>query len=460
LTRFEPVSAVVPVYAGAATLRELHRRLNAVLTTACSDHEIVFVEDAGPDDAWRVIEALSREDGRVRGLRLARNVGQHNALLCGVREARFGVVVTLDDDLQHPPDAISALLDALEPGVDVVYGSPSEGVHSPLRNLASKLFKRLVSRALAAPHAAGISAFRAFRTSLRDDFADHHGPTESLDALLARATGRFASVRVRHAPRRSGRSGYDAARLVRQAALVWAGFGDGRAGRWARRLAGAGQSGQALYEVAARAGSPGDPAGLSPSPEVRGAPEFGPDAVTLRPLVLTDAHRMFGWMQDPTVSRNIGLTRKPSLEYSEHWIQSASGDRDRWARAIVSRGEHVGNVVLDLIDRSVGSARISIYLGERAARGLGIGDLAMRAALEAGFGTLALSRIWLTVYTANRPAMQLYERLGFQADRYASPEEAMGETAGAIRMSLARESFSLARPPSVSGQVRPESRTA
>jgi RimJ/RimL family protein N-acetyltransferase len=434
------------VYAGAATLRELHRRLNAVLSTVCADHEIVFVEDAGPDDAWRVIEALACEDGRVRGLRLARNAGQHNALLCGVRAGRFPISVTLDDDLQHPPEAIAALLEALVPGVDVVYGCPRAGVHSPLRNLSSNAFKALLSRLFAAPQVARISAFRAFRTALREDFAEHAGPTESLDALLARATGRFASVRVDHAPRRHGRSGYDAARLVRQAALVWAGFGRGVGGGWARRLAGVPATGRALYEVAERVGAHEEPGSVR-DPAIESGPRarrIAPDAIELRPLVLADARRMFGWMQDPTVSGNIGLNRVPSFEYSERWIESGRDGIDRWARAIVSQGEHVGNVVLDLIDGASRSARISIYLGERAARGLGIGDRVMRQALEAGFGRLGLTRIWLTVVAANRPAVQLYEKLGFRPDPFVSQAEVEAMHAGAICMSLSSDAFPLA----------------
>ena len=451
---------MVPVYAGAATLRELHRRLNAMLSTTCADHEIVFVEDAGPDDAWRVIEALAREDGRVRGLRLARNAGQHNALLCGLRAARFPISVTLDDDLQHPPDAVPTLLEALGPDVDVVYGCPRVGAHSPLRNVASKTFKGLVSRALSAPQVAEISAFRVFRTSLREAFADHTGPTESLDALLARATGRFASVRVEHAPRRHGRSGYDAMRLVRQAALVLAGFGQGFGGRLARRLSGAGAPGQDLYEVVAHAGGP---TGATPVPDATADEAFArraPDALELRPLVVADARRMFGWMQDPTVSRNIGLTRAPSLEYSEQWIESVGDGKARWARAIVSQGEHVGNVVLDLIDPGARSARISIYLGERAARGLGIGDRAMRGALEAGFGALGLARIWLTVVAANRPAVRLYQKLGFGPDAYRPEEEAAATHAGAVRMSLSRESFMLANRDLPLQAANAESRSA
>lgn len=252
------------MYAGAATLRELHQRLNAVLSIACADHEVVFVEDAGPDDAWRVIEALAREDGRVRGLRLARNAGQHNALLCGLRAAQFPICVTLDDDLQHPPEAVPELLRALSADVDVVYGTPRAGAHSPLRSLSSRALGGLVSRLFAAPQVADISGLRAFRTALRESFAEHAGRSESLDALLAAATERFAAVPVDHAPRRHGHGGYDAVRLVRRAAWVWAGFGPAFGDRLARRLAGSRTSALPLYEVVAVAGGTGVEARRTP----------------------------------------------------------------------------------------------------------------------------------------------------------------------------------------------------
>jgi undecaprenyl-phosphate 4-deoxy-4-formamido-L-arabinose transferase len=80
-------------------LRELHRRLVAVLETAAPTFEILFVEDCSGDASWAVIQELAAADGRVRGLRMSRNYGQHNALLCGIRAAAHEVVITLDDDL-------------------------------------------------------------------------------------------------------------------------------------------------------------------------------------------------------------------------------------------------------------------------------------------------------------------------------------------------------------------------
>lgn len=435
MTRFAPVSAVVPVFGSAATLRALHRRLNAVLAAECADHEIVFVEDAGPDDAWRVIEALALEDGGVRGVRLARNAGQHDALLCGVRAARFPVVVTLDDDLQHPPEALPALLAALGDDVDVVYGRPTTGAHSRVRNLASKAFKAGVARLLAAPQVADISAFRAFRTALRDGFADHEGPSESLDALLARSTDRFAAVDVAHAPRRHGRSGYGVAKLARHALLVWHGFAGGASRRPARP--GAVAAPRPLYEIR-------DTVGLRGGASSARVGEGEAAAVELRPLGPRDAVRMFRWMHDPTVSRNIGLTKTPSLAYTEAWIAGAGDEARRWARAVLWRGVHVGNVVLEGTGDPAAGARLSIYLGERDARGRGVGRAALRRTLAAGFGELGLERIWLLVLPWNEEAVRLYTRLGFQP--FAGDETA-AIPPGSLGMLLPRPSPAPARAP-------------
>ena len=105
----ESLSVVVPVYRSAQMLRELHRRLVATLATRGSAFEIIFVEDCGGDDSWRVIDELARGDARVAGIRLSRNFGQHNALLCGIRAARHDVVVTIDDDLQLTAEAHGAM---------------------------------------------------------------------------------------------------------------------------------------------------------------------------------------------------------------------------------------------------------------------------------------------------------------------------------------------------------------
>jgi len=102
----EPISIVVPVFRGESTLRLLYDEIVAGVPVFAADFELILVEDGGGDSSWAVIRDLASRDSRVRGIRLRKNYGQHNALLCGIRQARHAVIVTMDDDLQHPVDQI------------------------------------------------------------------------------------------------------------------------------------------------------------------------------------------------------------------------------------------------------------------------------------------------------------------------------------------------------------------
>lgn len=220
----EMISFVIPVYRSAEGLPELHQRISTVFADAGQAIELVFVEDCGGDDSWPVIQDLAATDPRVRGFRMSRNYGQHNALLCGIRQARGDIVVTLDDDLQHPPEEIPKLLAKLEEGYDVVYGPPEREQHGFLRDLASQITKLALAGAMGAENARQVSALRAFRVRLRDAFADYRSPTVNVDVLLTWATTNFAAVRVRHEVRKFGQSGYTPRKLVRHALNMMTGF--------------------------------------------------------------------------------------------------------------------------------------------------------------------------------------------------------------------------------------------
>ena len=113
-----------------------------------------------------------------------RNYGQHNALLCGIRAAKYEVIVTMDDDLQHPPEEIPRLLEQLEQGFDVVYGAPKEERHGFMRALASRITRLALGSAIGMDLAKNVSAFRVFRTQLREAFAGYQTPFVSIDVLL------------------------------------------------------------------------------------------------------------------------------------------------------------------------------------------------------------------------------------------------------------------------------------
>lgn len=218
------VSVIIPVFRAESTLKDIYDQLVITLSACTDQFEIVFVEDCGGDSSWKVIQDLARKDSRVIGLKLFRNFGQHNALLCGLRRARYPLSVTLDDDLQNPPQEIPKMLKALTEDVDVVYGKPESQTHGLFRNSAANLTKLVLQSVMGASTARNVSPFRVFRTELREAFADFCSPTVSIDVLLTWGTDRFAAVTVRQDHRNEGSSGYTIGKLVTYGFEIMTGY--------------------------------------------------------------------------------------------------------------------------------------------------------------------------------------------------------------------------------------------
>lgn len=216
------LSVVVPVYNGAGSISQLVDRVAAAL--GGTDYEIVLVNDGSDDASWERIEALAAAHPRVRGIDLMRNYGQHNALLAGIRVADGETIVTIDDDLQNPPEEIPKLLAELADGNDVVYGTTSNVHYGLWRGLATRLTKLALRGAVGNEIAAKVSAFRAFRTELRDAFAGYAGPHVSIDVLLSWGARRYSWVPAAHHAREEGRSSYTFGRLATHALNVLTGF--------------------------------------------------------------------------------------------------------------------------------------------------------------------------------------------------------------------------------------------
>jgi len=218
------LSIVVPVFNSQLSLRTLLARLSQVRNEIGMTMEVILVNDGSRDGSWSVVCELMRDYAEVIGVDLMRNFGQHNALLCGIMMAKGKIIVTVDDDLQHPVEEIPKLLAALTPEVDVVYGSPLEEQHGLWRDLASLITKTALSSAMGAKTACQVSAFRVFRTSLRHAFTHYRGPHVSIDVLLTWATERFVSVKVRHDLRQFGKSNYTFSKLLVHALNMVTGF--------------------------------------------------------------------------------------------------------------------------------------------------------------------------------------------------------------------------------------------
>ena len=217
-------SVVIPVYRSQETLPELVERLDNVLSGLAEHYEVILVNDDSPDQSWQVITDLAAKFACVRGIDLMRNYGQHNATLCGVRAARYEVLVTMDDDLQHPPEELHFLLEKLAQGCDVVYGVPKKLPHAWWRNLGSVLSKWMVASAIGVKTIRDVSAFRCFRTDLRQAFEGYDNPDVMLDVLLSWGTTRFATVAVNEQPRSVGKSNYTFGKLLRMSLLYLTNF--------------------------------------------------------------------------------------------------------------------------------------------------------------------------------------------------------------------------------------------
>lgn len=218
------LSVVIPVYRGMATIQELCQRLTKVLEQRGLAFEILLIEDCGGDLSWDVILKLASEDSRIHGFRLRRNFGQHNALLLGIRMAQGKLIATMDDDLQHPPEELPKLLEKLGEDCDVVYGAPERQQHGLFRDVASYCTKVTLQKSMGHAAAKSVSAFRVFRTELREAFTSYNSPLVNIDVMLTWATKSFHVVKVNHQRREFGASGYNLFMLIRHGMNMITGF--------------------------------------------------------------------------------------------------------------------------------------------------------------------------------------------------------------------------------------------
>lgn len=219
-------SVVIPVFNSMSTLEPLVQRLEKVLDNLISDYEIILVNDGSQDGSWKTIQRIVEDDEHVLGINLMRNYGQHNALLCGIRQAKFDVILTMDDDLQHPPEEAYKLFAKLTEGFDVVYGVPEVERHSFWRNITSKMIKTFLKMAMGIDSATSVSAYRLFRREIVRSFQDYEGNYVSIDVLLTWGTTKFGSVKVDYQAREKGKSNYTLPKLIQHAFTLITGYSD------------------------------------------------------------------------------------------------------------------------------------------------------------------------------------------------------------------------------------------
>lgn len=211
-------SIVIPVYNSEHTLQELYTRIKDTFENAIGqEFELVLIDDSSKDGSWQVMESLHEKDERVKIIQLARNCGQHNALLCGFTYAKGEFVVTMDDDLQHPPEEIEKLVNYLNENekLDAVVGDYETKKHSWYRNIGSKAANVLMSFTENKKMDLQLTSFRLMRAHVVKEMLDIHIATPRIGYLLLQVTNRIENVSVHHDERKVGRSQYTLKRLMR-----------------------------------------------------------------------------------------------------------------------------------------------------------------------------------------------------------------------------------------------------
>ena len=221
----EKISVVIPVYNEAANLPDLWRRLGTVMTQMNRAWEVVFVDDGSADDSLKMMRGYADDTpGHVRVVELARNFGQHSAILAGFKQAKGDIIVTLDADLQNPPEEIPRLVQAIDDGNDVVGGWREERHDQAYRKYASRLHNRLTSMIVGVPMHDYGCMLRAYRRHIVDTVIECDEKAAFVPALANTFAKRVAEIRVAHDDRASGTSKYNLFGLAKLSLNLITGF--------------------------------------------------------------------------------------------------------------------------------------------------------------------------------------------------------------------------------------------
>jgi glycosyltransferase involved in cell wall biosynthesis len=204
-------SVVIPVFRSSHILADLLEQLTCQMDKLGQLYEIIFIEDNGGDDSWEILCALLPKYPRVRILKMMRNFGQHNAIMCGFAHSKGEMVITMDDDLQNPPEEINKLIARINEGYDIVYGVPIMKRHHPVRNIGSFLVRTLYKKIFAL--SVNPTSFRIIRRKVVEGIVNYDKNFTYIDGLIAWHTTNVGEVGVRHDTREAGRSSYSVRKL-------------------------------------------------------------------------------------------------------------------------------------------------------------------------------------------------------------------------------------------------------
>jgi len=206
-------SVVIPVFNEESNLSILHGRLSIVMQGLGKAYEIIYVDDGSSDSSFQVLRDLYSQDNHINVIRFTRNFGQHPAVMAGFNAARGEIVITIDADLQNPPEEIPKLIEKLDEGYDIVFGVFLKRKHSVFRQAGSQFAKWMLSRVVPV-ETTNLSGYRALRSYTIDQLKLLNEKSKFLDGLLCWMGYRVGTVEVKHCERHSGKTKYTPWKLI------------------------------------------------------------------------------------------------------------------------------------------------------------------------------------------------------------------------------------------------------
>ena len=204
-------SIVIPIYNSESTLNILCNQIIHVFEDISPDYEIILIDDCSRDNSWKILKELHAKNSKIKIIHLQKNFGQHNAVLCGLNHAIGDYIITMDDDLQHPPDEIPKLVSKIQKGFSVVYGKYNIKYHSRLENFFSNRFQIFIHYILDIPNTIFISSFAIFSSDVVKNMTQIKSSYIFLPALVRNSVpaNKIANIEVNHNSRKMGKSNYD-----------------------------------------------------------------------------------------------------------------------------------------------------------------------------------------------------------------------------------------------------------
>lgn len=213
-------SVVIPVYNSANIIPNTVSKIRGFFLSRSLQFEIVLVNDGSRDNSWSVIAALAKDLPELTAINLLKNYGQHNANLCGFRQAKGDYIVTMDDDLQNPPDEIEKLIDATQGGHDLVIGRFESKRHSFIRRIGSQLVGWLNRKVFEINDNLVLTNFRMIRRDVVDRVCLDKSFAPYIPGLVLKYSSQRCNVLVRHLPRAEGKSNYTWRKILRLVATI------------------------------------------------------------------------------------------------------------------------------------------------------------------------------------------------------------------------------------------------